>query len=380
MAVNFAQQPEQRNHSTQKPVFVMIKKFIARLTLAGVFAIYLLLPPEALALFGVDIRTTANRSSDTPADRLFMNQPAVKAPAGTRIWIVLDVNGNGVPQNPLPGAILGADDQILVEDAVPGQLLPSFTGRYLRNGVLIADDSLRDKTNVFVYLWDFYETTNAVPHYEPPAGARYGTGKLFTTPVPDVGNAKWRIYTDVFANSFTVGGGGNQPPVITTQPTNASVRVGSSVTFTVVATGTPPLTYQWRKDVTNIIAGATTSTLTLTNVTAADAGSYDVRVANAVTNVLSAAAVLTVNPPVAQPTLSGVSAQTSGSDLVVSFTIQTETGASYQLQAAPNLSDSPIQWADEGSPVPGDGSIIITLSSTNNITITPMKFFRVVAE
>src|SRR5690606_33998318 len=57
-------------------------------------------------------------------------------------------------------------------------------------------------------------------------------------------------------------------PAITTQPAAVSGCEGSSATMTVVATGTG-LTYQWRKGATDI-AGATTATLTLNNVTAAD--------------------------------------------------------------------------------------------------------------
>ncbi|NUQ56155.1 MAG: immunoglobulin domain-containing protein, partial [Dehalococcoidia bacterium] len=82
-------------------------------------------------------------------------------------------------------------------------------------------------------------------------------------------------------------------------------------TFTVVATGTAPLTYQWRKDNVDLvdsaghIAGATTATLTITDALLTDAGSYTVVVTNQVTNVTSAAATLTVNalvaPVLAQP-------------------------------------------------------------------------------
>ncbi|HEY4246910.1 MAG TPA: immunoglobulin domain-containing protein, partial [Lacunisphaera sp.] len=64
-------------------------------------------------------------------------------------------------------------------------------------------------------------------------------------------------------------------PTIVTPPADQSVSSGSSVSFSVVATGTPPVTYQWQKNGTTI-SGATTDTLSLISVTAADAGTYTV--------------------------------------------------------------------------------------------------------
>jgi hypothetical protein len=88
----------------------------------------------------------------------------------------------------------------------------------------------------------------------------------------------------------------NGPPVIVTQPASRTNIIGTDTTFTVVADGTPPLSYQWRKDSTNRL-GATRSTLTLTNVQAAHQGFYSVMITNAFGSVLSSNATLTVNPP-----------------------------------------------------------------------------------
>ncbi len=84
------------------------------------------------------------------------------------------------------------------------------------------------------------------------------------------------------------------PPVITTQPTSASANVGSSATFTVTATGTAPLAYQWRKDGVNL-SGATGATLGLLNVQTNQAGSYSVVITNAWGSITSSVAALTVN-------------------------------------------------------------------------------------
>lgn len=86
----------------------------------------------------------------------------------------------------------------------------------------------------------------------------------------------------------------NTPPSVTTQPVSQSVNPGSSVTFTVVATATPAPTYQWSLNGT-ALPGATASSLTLTNVTAANAGNYTVVVTNTLGFEPSAAATLAVN-------------------------------------------------------------------------------------
>ena len=86
----------------------------------------------------------------------------------------------------------------------------------------------------------------------------------------------------------------NQAPAITTQPASQTVFVGSSVTFSVTATGTG-LTYQWRKGGVNI-GGATSSSYTINPVAAGDAGNYDVVVSGTcLPAVTSNVAVLTVN-------------------------------------------------------------------------------------
>ncbi len=84
------------------------------------------------------------------------------------------------------------------------------------------------------------------------------------------------------------------PPVITSEPTNQTVAVGGTVNFNVAASGTLPLSYQWSCNTTNL-AGATNTTLTLTNVQFSQAGSYAVLVTNAYGSVTSSNAVLTVN-------------------------------------------------------------------------------------
>ena len=86
----------------------------------------------------------------------------------------------------------------------------------------------------------------------------------------------------------------NTAPSITSQPQSQTVTAGANVSFSVTATGTAPLTYQWRKGGANI-SGATSSSYNLTAVTTNDSGSYDVIVNNSCGAATSVAATLTVN-------------------------------------------------------------------------------------
>jgi uncharacterized repeat protein (TIGR01451 family) len=82
------------------------------------------------------------------------------------------------------------------------------------------------------------------------------------------------------------------PPVITSQPQDQSVPTGSTATFTVAATGTTPLSYQWQKG-NAAIPGATATNFSLSNVQLSDAGAYSVVVSNAAGSATSSNAVLT---------------------------------------------------------------------------------------
>jgi len=92
------------------------------------------------------------------------------------------------------------------------------------------------------------------------------------------------------------------PPLIVSAPQSQTVELSSNVTFTVSASGTAPLSYQWRFG-TNAIAGATSTNLTLTNVLFAQAGSsYSVLVTNAGGSATGGPATLTVVDTIA-PTI-----------------------------------------------------------------------------
>ncbi len=93
-------------------------------------------------------------------------------------------------------------------------------------------------------------------------------------------------------------GANSTPPVapsITTHPASQTVTAGQTATFSVAATGTAPLTYQWQKNGANI-SGATGSSYTTPATTTADSGStYRVIVSNSAGSATSNSASLTVN-------------------------------------------------------------------------------------
>lgn len=104
------------------------------------------------------------------------------------------------------------------------------------------------------------------------------------------------------------------PPTVATEPVSRDVAAGSTVSFTVVAGGTAPFTYQWRKGGVDLanggnVSGAHAPTLTLTNVQAADIGGYSVLVSNNVSSVPSGSA--TLNVQAAAPTITSQPANRS---------------------------------------------------------------------
>jgi hypothetical protein len=92
-------------------------------------------------------------------------------------------------------------------------------------------------------------------------------------------------------------------PVITAQPTNQSVTTGQTATFSVTATGTAPLSYQWKKNGATI-SGATAASYTTPVTTSADnASTFQVVVSNAAGNTPSTTVTLTVTAAAVAPTI-----------------------------------------------------------------------------
>src|SRR6266853_2268855 len=140
-------------------------------------------------------------------------------------------------------------------------------------------------------------------------------------------------------------------PSITTQPANQTVTAGQTATFSVVASGTAPLSYQWQKNSTNI-SGATSSSYTTPATTTADNNStFDVVVTNAVGSVTSKAAALTVNPAPVAPTITTTSLPSGQMQAAYVFPLQATGGT------------PPYTWSALASSVP----LGLTLSPAGGI-------------
>src|SRR5207248_1612505 len=119
---------------------------------------------------------------------------------------------------------------------------------------------------------------------------------------------------------------GPAPPSISTQPTSQSVSSGQTATFSVTATGTAPLAYQWKKN-SVAISGATSSAYTTAATTSSDSGAqFTVVVSNAAGSTTSSAAMLTVNAAAVAPSITMQPAsQTVSSGQTATFSV-TATG------------------------------------------------------
>ena len=132
------------------------------------------------------------------------------------------------------------------------------------------------------------------------------------------------------------------PPVITRQPSGTSVAAGQSVALSVEVSGSPIITYQWRRDGV-ALAGATSATLNLGAVSAGSAGSYDVVVANSAGNVTSRPAIVSVTAAAIAP---AITAQP------VSLTVTPGSAATFAVTATGSALLA-YEWRRDGVAVPG---------------------------
>jgi hypothetical protein len=186
--------------------------------------------------------------------------------------------------------------------------------------------------------------------YTTPATTSADNGAQF---VVVVSNSAGSVTSN--AATLTVSAGA-VAPTITTQPANQTVNVGQTASFTVVATGTAPLSYQWQKNST-AISGATAASYTTPATTSADNGAkFVVVVSNSAGSVTSNAATLTVNTSAVAPS---ITMQPASQTVTVG---QTATFSVVATGTAP-LS---YQWQKNGTAITGATASSYTTPATTS--------------
>jgi hypothetical protein len=164
-------------------------------------------------------------------------------------------------------------------------------------------------------LPDLYSAVNPIPHsVEAFSGGittigsdpNYPTSRIFSGDIASVAVYNSALTSDQILDLFGKAAGLSEVAAsIAGQPQSEGVYAGRNVTFAATGiNGTSPLTYQWQFDGINLkngvdISGATSASLTISNVTATNAGSYQLFVKNPVGTTPSSVATLTVVTPVA---------------------------------------------------------------------------------
>jgi hypothetical protein len=169
--------------------------------------------------------------------------------------------------------------------------------------------------NSFVYAGGFY--TGAISDFNPGSG----TSSLTNLGTED---SYWCKYQECTST-----------PTIVTQPTGQTSCAGAAVNLSITVSGSG-ITYQWQKGGVNLVdggnvSGSTTSSLSITSSTSANAGTYTCIVSSCGNNATSNNAVVVVNTPpsiTTQPTAASVCAGGTASFSVVA----TGTTLTYQWQ------------------------------------------------
>ncbi|MBI2514185.1 MAG: putative Ig domain-containing protein [Opitutae bacterium] len=180
--------------------------------------------------------------------------------------------------------------------------------------------------------------------------AAWGYSSYGETTVPANATGCFAIATATYRSLALRNASADLAPTISQSPQSAAIAEGGAVNFSVSASGTGPLSYQWRKDGV-AISGATSASLALGAVTVAQGGAYDVVVTNHVGAVTSAAATLTVN---ALPTITAQSTRRN---------VAAPGGAASFSVTASGTGALSYRWSHNGRPIVGATSATLAVDS-----------------
>ncbi len=151
------------------------------------------------------------------------------------------------------------------------------------------------------------------------------------------------------------------PPTVVTPPANVVGVASLNATFSVVASGPGPIFYQWRWNGNNI-PGASSSTLTLTNLQTSQVGLYSVLVFNAAGSVESSAARLTIVLPATilqHPVDQAVYIKPDSK----AANLPNGTNVNFTISAISGNSGVSYQWLFNGAEIPGATASTLTVTN-----------------
>jgi hypothetical protein len=158
----------------------------------------------------------------------------------------------------------------------------------------VVDAGSRNATNAGLYHYTIL--TNQVPETNSivDIGYHYVATDTNGIPLDSNGDGIPDYLEDANGDGIVDNGETNWGLAILTQPVSQTVVQGTNVTFSVTADGVAPLSYQWYFNATNLLAGATNSSITISNVQPAKVGGYQMVVTNFSGSLTSSAATLTL--------------------------------------------------------------------------------------
>ncbi len=175
------------------------------------------------------------------------------------------------------------------------------------------------------------------PAYTTPMAATSDSGSLFAVVVSNLAGSAASNSSLLTVTAAVVA------PSITTQPVSQTIVAGKTATFSVIASGTAPLSYQWTKNGT-AVSGATLSTYTTPAAATSDSGSqFTVIVSNSAGTANSNSAILTVTSAVVAPSITTQPA---------SKTVPVGQTATFQV-AASGTATLAYQWQKNGAAISG---------------------------
>ena len=205
----------------------------------------------------------------------------------------------------LARAISGCAGQVSANKSAPASpVAPSVTTQPTNQTVTVGQPAsfavVAAGSNPLSYQWTKNGAVISAANsssYTTPATTSSDNGARFTVLVSNTAGSVTSTAATLTVNAAPVA------PSITAQPTSQTVIAGQTATFSVVAAGTAPLSYQWNRNGTTI-SGATSSSYTAAATTSSDNGAqFTVVVSNTSGTATSSPATLTVNPASGQPSI-----------------------------------------------------------------------------